>query len=105
MAALQGTTNRLTFLALAFLALLHSCLALTAHHPRALPGDDDWEPEYVLVATAQNITINCESRYSVVLNGTSPGPVLRLQEGKTTWIRVYNHVDDLNTTVVRSTFM
>ncbi|KAK7970140.1 hypothetical protein PG988_009213 [Apiospora saccharicola] len=57
-----------------------------------------WEPEYVLVATAQSITINCESRYSVVFNGTSPGPVLHLQEGKTTWVRVYNQMVDKNFT-------
>lgn len=59
-----------------------------------------WDPEYVLVATAQNITINCESRHSVVFNGTSPGPVLHLQEGKTTWVRVYNQMLDKNITTV-----
>jgi len=62
--------------------------------------DSDWQPEYVLVATAQNITINCESRYSVTFNQTSPGPALRLQEGKTTWVRVWNRIPDNNVTVV-----
>lgn len=60
----------------------------------------DWEPEYVLIATAQNITINCESRYSITFNSTSPGPVLRLQEGKTTWVRVWNRIPNENVTVV-----
>lgn len=67
---------------------------------RALPGDADFEPEYVLFATEEDITINCETRRSVVFNGTSPGPPLHMQEGKTTWIRVYNYVADKNTTVV-----
>lgn len=60
----------------------------------------DWEPEYVLVATAQNISINCESRYSVIFNGTSPGPTLHMKEGKTTWVRVWNRIPDNNVTVV-----
>ncbi|KAK8050128.1 hypothetical protein PG994_011858 [Apiospora phragmitis] len=75
--------------------LLQTCAA-AAQGPVSHGGS--WEPEYILVATAQNITINCESRYSVVFNGTSPGPVLRLQEGKTTWVRVYNQMMDKNIT-------
>ena len=62
----------------------------------------DYTPDYVLVATAQNITINCISRYSVVFNGTSPGPPLYLKEGETTWVRVYNEIPDQNVTVVSS---
>ena len=58
----------------------------------------------MLIGTAQNITANCESRYSVVFNGTSPGPVLQLEEGKTTWVRVYNEIPDKNLTVVRVKF-
>ncbi|KAK8088503.1 hypothetical protein PG997_003464 [Apiospora hydei] len=76
--------------------LLHICAAAAAQGPVSHGGA--WEPEYVLVATAQNITIDCESRYSVVFNGTSPGPVLHLQEGKTTWVRVYNQMTDKNIT-------
>jgi FtsP/CotA-like multicopper oxidase with cupredoxin domain len=59
-----------------------------------------YEPEYVLVATAQNISINCETRLSVVFNGTFPGPAIHMHEGKTTWVRVYNHMKDENVTVV-----
>ena len=81
-----------------YTGLLQTCAA-AAQGPVSHGGS--WEPEYVLVATAHNITINCESRYSVVFNGTSPGPVLRLQEGKTTWVRVYNHMVDKNITTVR----
>ncbi|KIW71105.1 L-ascorbate oxidase [Phialophora macrospora] len=56
-------------------------------------------PDYVLVATAQNISINCRSRYSVVFNGTSPGPPLYLRENYTTWVRVYNRIENENLTV------
>ncbi|KAI0595970.1 L-ascorbate oxidase [Biscogniauxia sp. FL1348] len=74
--------------------LLQTCLAISgAVH------DDTWQPEYVLFATAEDITINCQQRYSVVFNGTSPGPPLYLTEGKTTWVRVYNHMPDANLTV------
>jgi L-ascorbate oxidase len=58
-----------------------------------------FQPDYILRATAQNIPVDCESRYSVVLNGSSPGPTLYLQEGKTTWIRVYNDIENENLTV------
>lgn len=62
--------------------------------------DGSFTPDYVLVATAQNISINCHSHYSVVLNGTSPGPPLYMQEGRTTWVRVYNNIPDQNLTIV-----
>ncbi len=58
-------------------------------------------PDYVLVVTAKNITINCQTRYSVVFNGTTPGPPLYMKENYTTWVRVYNRLQDQNLTVVR----
>lgn len=64
--------------------------------------DARYKPDQVLVATAGNVTINCESRYSVLFNGTTPGPALYLEEGKTTWVRVYNHIPNENLTVVRT---
>lgn len=63
--------------------------------------DASFQPDYILVATAQNVLNNCESRYSVILNGTSPGPTLHMREGHTTWVRVYNNIEDQNLTVVR----
>lgn len=83
-----------------FTGLFQTCAAVDATAQGPVSHGGSWEPEYVLVATAQNITINCESRYSVVFNGTSPGPVLHLQEGKTTWVRVYNEMVDKNITTV-----
>ncbi|KAK2616565.1 Multicopper oxidase aurL2 [Conoideocrella luteorostrata] len=58
-----------------------------------------FKPEYVLEATLSDIKINCNTRRSVVLNGTSPGPTLHLREGHTTWVRVYNRMSDQNITI------
>ena len=57
-------------------------------------------PDRILRVTAQNVSMNCESRYSVVVNGSVPGPVLRIPEAKITWIRVYNDMKDQNLTMV-----
>ena len=59
-------------------------------------------PDRILHITAQNVSMNCESRYSVVANGTSPGPVVRIPEGEVSWIRVYNDIPDQNLTIVCS---
>ncbi|KAI1610679.1 L-ascorbate oxidase [Exophiala viscosa] len=58
-----------------------------------------YRPDYELVATAQNITINCQTRYSVIFNGTTPGPPLYMKENYTTWVRVWNRIQDQNLTV------
>lgn len=59
----------------------------------------DFHPDIVLRASYQNISVGCMSRASVVINGTSPGPGLRLRPGKTSWIRVYNDMDSFNLTM------
>ena len=64
---------------------------------------DDFVPDYVLDVTYQNISVACQSRLSAVVNGTSPGPALRIPAGKTTWIRVYNSMSDYNLTMVGGT--
>jgi L-ascorbate oxidase len=61
--------------------------------------DSSFVPDEVLRISEENVFIGCESRVSVLVNGTSPGPALRLQPGKTTWIRVYNDMDHWNTTM------
>ena len=65
--------------------------------------DAAFVPDAVLRVTATNITQSClPSKYTVLVNGTSPGPELRLREGKTYWIRVYNDMVDANLTMVGS---
>lgn len=76
--------------------LLHTLVAPGV----ALIHDDSFQPDYVLRITAQNYSLACIERYSVLVNGTSPGPELRLREGKVSWIRVYNDMTDNNFTMV-----
>ena len=69
-------------------------LALLARH------DSSFTPDHILRVTNDNIDIACDQHLSVVINGTTPGPVLRLAPGTSSWIRVYNDVDDQNLTMV-----
>lgn len=79
------------FLFLPFLLALAQA-ALVVH-------DSSFVPDIVLEASYKNINIDCQTRRSVVINGTSPGPLVRLKEGKTSWIRVYNNLKDDNLTI------
>ncbi|KAF1912664.1 L-ascorbate oxidase-like protein [Ampelomyces quisqualis] len=56
-------------------------------------------PDYVLSVTHQKHTVACQQRMSVLVNGTLPGPTLRLPTGKTSWIRVCNDMAEYNTTM------
>lgn len=62
--------------------------------------DDCFTPDYVLEATEEDVRIDCQTRRSVVINGTFPGPPIHLKENQTTWIRVYNRMPDQNFTMV-----
>lgn len=67
--------------------------------------DGSFVPDAVLRVTQQNITQSClPSKSNVLINGTSPGPELRLLEGQTYWIRVYNDMTDNNLTMVSTHF-
>ncbi|KAK6332886.1 hypothetical protein TWF696_002905 [Orbilia brochopaga] len=82
------------YISLILLNLLTALVdAKLAHHGRS------FVPSYVLRATARNVSIACESRFSVLLNGASPGPTLHMREGQTTWVRVYNDMLEYNLTV------
>jgi hypothetical protein len=80
--------------AIILLLLIRSVVSTSCVH------DNSFHPDYILRATAQNISVACQSRYSVVINETSPGPAIYMEEGKTTWVRVYNDMPDQNLTVV-----
>ena len=75
-------------------ASIHRVTASTYVH------DQTFVPDVILRGTAANISQACLNRLSVLLNGTAPGPEIRIPAGKTTWIRVYNDMDDHNLTVV-----
>ncbi|KAG0645875.1 Multicopper oxidase aurL2 [Hyphodiscus hymeniophilus] len=83
--------KQLSFLLLAIVGVV---TATTTCH------DETFVPDAVLRITAENKTQSCLPSKSVVLvNGTSPGPELRLLEGRTYWIRVYNDMPDQNLTM------
>ena len=85
-------TKQLSFLLLALVAIVTA-----SRHCH----DETFVPDAVLRITAENRTQSCLPSKSIVLvNGTSPGPELRLLEGKTYWIRVYNDMPDQNLTMV-----
>ncbi len=63
--------------------------------------DKAFVPDAILRVTEELATQGClPSRSTVVVNGTSPGPELRLKEGVTYWIRVYNDITAQNLTMV-----
>ncbi|CAK4004976.1 L-ascorbate oxidase [Lecanosticta acicola] len=88
--------------ALAVLAAAAAATQVLAWGPRegphGAPGhygglrvhDETFQPDFSLHVTYENITVGCQSRASVLVNGTLPGPELRLPAGKTSWVRVYN---------------
>ena len=63
--------------------------------------DSSFLPHATLRVTKQEVTQSCITKPGVVLvNGTSPGPEIRLIEGQVFWIRVYNDIDNDNLTMV-----
>lgn len=62
--------------------------------------DSSFVPDHVLRVTYENVSIGCQTRPSVLINGSLPGPELRLKPGRTSWIRVYNDMTDYNATIV-----
>lgn len=89
-------------------ALLLCALSVSAHgdsSPYRITHDGTFTPDAVLRVTSRNLTQSClPEKLTVVVNGTSPGPALRLQEGRTTWIRVYNDMAHDNLTMVSDPF-
>lgn len=65
---------------------------------------DSFHPDFYLSVTYELQNVACEQRMSVLVNGTSPGPELRLPGGKTSWVRVCNDMDEYNTTMVCEIF-
>lgn len=66
--------------------------------------DDSFTPGSVLRISKIDAPIACAQRESVVVNGTTPGPVVSLTAGQPNWIRVYNDMSDDNATIASQTF-
>ncbi|KAI0161988.1 Cupredoxin [Xylariaceae sp. FL1272] len=61
--------------------------------------DASFIPDIVLSVTRTNISLGGINRYSTLVNGTLPGPDLRLPANEIVWIRVYNDMTDANLTM------
>ncbi|KAK2041127.1 L-ascorbate oxidase [Colletotrichum somersetense] len=61
--------------------------------------DDGFVPDHVLRVTYEDVKIACQTRPSVLVNGSVVGPTLRLKPGRRSWIRVYNDMEEYNTTM------
>lgn len=63
--------------------------------------DETFIPDAIIRVSSAETKQSCVDEKEVILiNGTSPGPEIRLQEGKTFWIRVYNDLKNENLTMV-----
>ena len=63
--------------------------------------DETFIPDAILRVAEETRTISCIRKTNVVVvNGSIPGPDVRLTEGQTSWIRVFNDMDDQNLTMV-----
>ncbi|XP_055354088.1 uncharacterized protein LOC129599791 [Paramacrobiotus metropolitanus] len=67
--------------------------------PYLATHDSSFVPDKILRVTAKNVSLDCTTRYSVIINGSIPGPELRFVEGQHVWIRVYNDMEDTNVTI------
>jgi hypothetical protein len=75
---------------------LNETACLTEHGPGFTPH------EVLRITLNDTFTVGCQTRASVLVNGTSPGPPIRIEPGKTTWIRVYNDMETDNFTMARA---
>ena len=75
-------------------------IILPHHHVTAIVHDDSFSPDAILRVTAQNFSLGGIQRLTSLVNGSIPGPELRVPENETAWIRVYNDMNDQNLTMV-----
>lgn len=92
------------WLALFFLFTTATATAGTQHVPsnntRLQCHDENFKPDFFLQVTYENTSVACQHRMSVLVNGTLPGPTLRLPPGRASWVRVCNDMNEYNTTMV-----
>lgn len=80
-------------LLLLFSIILPQCVTAITH-------DASFSPDAILRVTVQNISLGGIQRLTTLVNGSIPGPELRVPENETAWIRVYNDMKDQNLTMV-----
>ena len=66
----------------------------------AIVHDGSFIPDAILRVTTQNISLGGFEKLTTLINGSVPGPELRVPENETAWIRVFNDMEDRNLTMV-----
>ena len=89
---LNGGLQRAVFLLLLF--ALWPVSGMTVVH------NGSFTPDAILRVTIQDIGLGGIRRLTTLVNGSIPGPELRIPEQEVAWIRVYNDMQDLNLTMV-----
>lgn len=67
---------------------------LREHH------DGSFSPDAVLRVDRGRVNVGGIRKISALVNGTLPGPTVRIPEDKVVWIRVYNDMSNANLTMV-----
>jgi hypothetical protein len=78
------------------------CVSVSLASIQHYSHDGSFTPDAVLTVTRQNISIAGINKYATLVNGSIPGPPLRIPENVVFWVRVYNNIEDDNLTMVRS---
>lgn len=81
-------------------SLLLLFLIILPHRVTAIVHDDSFFPDAILRVTVHNISLGGIQKLTTLVNGSIPGPELRVSENETAWIRVYNDMEDQNLTMV-----
>ena len=95
--------STLTEITMARFSLLLLLPLILPHYVTATVHDDSFTPDAVLRVTAQNISLGGIHKLAPLVNGSIPGPELRVPENETVWIRVFNDIEGQNLTMVSRT--
>lgn len=76
------------------------CALILPRYVTATVHDDSFTPDAILRVTERNVSVGGIHRLSTLVNGSIPGPELRIPENVTAWIRVYNDMKGENLTMV-----
>ena len=82
----------------------HLFRLILPHYVTANVHDDSFRPDAILRVTAQNVSLGGIQRLTTLVNGSIPGPELRVPENETAWIRVFNDMRGQNLTMVSLIF-
>ncbi|KJZ74145.1 hypothetical protein HIM_06376 [Hirsutella minnesotensis 3608] len=81
----------------AFRVLLVSATAGSSY--RIQEHAETFSPDAILRVTTESHRVGSFDRYTTLVNGSMPGPAIRIPEEQVFWIRVYNDMPDANLTM------